>query len=53
MAKAPTVINVTITRPELTEAERTKRLNEIGLAAARLVLGGQVNKITIIKEERV
>ena len=47
-----TEIRVTVSRPELTEAERQRRLNEIGLAAARLVLGKQVQKITIIKEER-
>lgn len=53
MKRTPTVINVRVTRPELTEAERERRLYEIGLAAARLVLGSDVKKVTIIKEGSV
>ena len=53
MKRQPPEIIVRVTRPVLTEAERARRLEQIGLAAARLVLGPQVNKITIIKERGV
>lgn len=50
MKRQPPEIIVRVTRPELTEAERARRLNQIALAAARLVVGPQVNKVQIIKE---
>ena len=53
MKRQPPEIIVRVTRPELTEAERARRLDQIGLAAARLVIGPQVNKITRIKEDAV
>lgn len=44
------MITTTITRPELTAAERAKRMEEIKQAAARLVL--ETEKTKILKNRR-
>jgi hypothetical protein len=53
MKRQPPEFIVRITRPELTEAERERRLDQLALAVARLVVGEHVTKVERIKDGAV